>query len=124
MGTVTINASGVGAAQSGTVTTAGGSGGGIIMVTNHSDATITFDVATAGTVVQSDLVIGPKDYQIVTGLNNGAQTLVNLSTSHGSASLVYEVVFNRLVTYMNNEAMITHIVMVIGLFLFIYYLAF
>ena len=44
MGTVTINASGVGAAQSGTVTTAGGSGGGIIMVTNHSDATITFDV--------------------------------------------------------------------------------
>ena len=98
MGTVTINASGVGAAQSGTVTTAGGYGGGIIMVTNHSDATITFDVATAGTVVQSNLVIGPKDYQIVTGLNNGAQTLVNLSTSHGTAAQANEVVYNTLVT--------------------------
>ena len=42
MGTVTINSSGVGAAQSGTVTTAGGSGGGKIMVTNDSDSNITF----------------------------------------------------------------------------------
>ena len=37
MGTVTINSSGVGAAQSGTVTTAAGSAAGKIMVTNDSD---------------------------------------------------------------------------------------
>jgi hypothetical protein len=98
MGTVTISALGVGAAQSGTVTTAGGSGGGIIMVTNHSDATITFDVATAGTVVQSGLRIGPKDYQLVTGLNNGAQTLTSLTTSHGTAAQSGEIVYNTLVT--------------------------
>ena len=97
MGTVTISALGVGAAQSGTVTTAGGSGGGIIMVTNHSDATITFDVAT-GTVVQSGLRIGPKDYQLVTGLNNGAQTLTSLTTSHGTAAQSGEIVYNTLVT--------------------------
>ena len=98
MGTVTISAAGVGGTQSGTVTTAGGSGGGKIMVTNDSDATITFDVATAGTVVQSDLEVGPKDYHIVTGLNNGAQTLVNLSTSHGTAAQASEVVYNTLIT--------------------------
>tara|TARA_B100000214_G_scaffold215553_1_gene156594 strand:+ start:2804 stop:3100 length:297 start_codon:yes stop_codon:yes gene_type:complete len=98
MGTVTISAAGVGGTQSGTVTTAGGSGGGKIMVTNDSDATITFDVATGGTVVQSNLTIGPKDYQIVTGLNNGAQTLVSLSTSHGTAAQASEVVYNTLIT--------------------------
>lgn len=98
MGTVTINASGVGAAQSGTVTTAGGSGGGKIMVTNDSDATINFDVATGGTVVQSNITVAAKDYKIVTGLNNGAQTLVNLTTSHGTAAQVNEVVYNTLIT--------------------------
>ena len=55
-------------------------------------------MATAGTVVQSDLVIGPKDYKLVTGLNNGAQTLTNLSTSHGTAAQANEVVYNTLVT--------------------------
>ena len=98
MGTVTINASGVGAAQSGTVTTAGGSGGGSIMVTNHSDASITFNVATAGTDVQTGLSLGAKDYMIVSGLNNGAQTLTSLKTSHGTAAQVNEVVYNTLVT--------------------------
>ncbi len=48
MGTVTLSAAGVGAAQSGTVTTAAGSAAGSIMVTNHSDGAITFNVATAG----------------------------------------------------------------------------
>jgi len=98
MGTVTINASGVGGSQSGTVTTAGGSGGGKIMVTNDSDSVITFDVATAGTVVQSNLKCPAKDYLIVQGLNNGAQTLVSLTTSHGTVAQNAEVVYNTLIT--------------------------
>jgi len=98
MATVTLSAAGVGAAQSGTVTTAGGSGGGIIMVTNHSDATVTFDVATAGSTVLSNQVVAAKDYKIVSGLNNGAQTLVNVSTSHGTSAQNAEVIYNTLVT--------------------------
>jgi len=98
MATVTINASGVGGTQSGTVTTAGGSGGGKIMVTNDSDSAITFNVATAGTVVQSDLSCQAKDYLIVTGLNNGAQTLVSLKTAHGTVAQNNEVVYNTLIT--------------------------
>jgi hypothetical protein len=98
MATVTLSAAGVGAAQSGTVTTAGGSGGGIIMVTNDSDATVTFDVATAGSTVLSNQVVAAKDYKIVSGLNNGAQTLVNVSTSHGTAAQSGEIIYNTLVT--------------------------
>ncbi len=96
-GTVTINASGVGAAQSGTVTTAAGSGAGKIMVTNDSDSTINFDVATAGTTVQSNITVQAKDYRIVEGLNDGAQTLVSLTTSHGTSAQVNEVVYNTLI---------------------------
>jgi len=98
MATVTLTAAGVGGTQSGTVTTAGGSGGGIIMVTNDSDATVTFDVATAGSTVLSNQVVAAKDYKIVSGLNNGAQTLVNVSTSHGTAAQNAEVIYNTLVT--------------------------
>jgi hypothetical protein len=98
MATVTLTAAGVGGTQSGTVTTAGGSGGGIIMVTNDSDATVTFDVATAGSTVLSNQVIAAKDYKIVSGLNNGAQTLINVSTSHGTAAQASEVIYNTLVT--------------------------
>ena len=98
MATVTLTAAGVGGTQSGTVTTAGGSGGGIIMVTNDSDATVTFDVATAGSTVLSNQVIAAKDYKIVSGLNNGAQTLINVSTSHGTSAQVSEVIYNTLVT--------------------------
>lgn len=98
MGTVTINSSGVGAAQSGTITTAGGSGGGKIMVTNDSDSNITFNVATAGTDVQTSLVCEAKGYLIVTGLNNGAQTLTSLTTAHGTSAQVNEVVYNTLIT--------------------------
>lgn len=97
MATVTINKSGVGGTQSGTVTTAAGAGAGKIIVTNDSDAAITFDVATAGTVVQSDVQCAAKSYKIVTGLNNGAQTLVSLTTSHGTAAQVNEVVYNTLI---------------------------
>tara|TARA_B100001109_G_C18733494_1_gene413114 strand:+ start:140 stop:436 length:297 start_codon:yes stop_codon:yes gene_type:complete len=97
MGTVTLNALGVGAAQSGTVTTAAGSGAGSIMVTNHSDGAITFNVATAGTDVQSGISLGPKDYTIVTGLNNGAQTLTSVKTSHGTAAQSGEIIYNTLI---------------------------
>tara|TARA_R100000963_G_C4622135_1_gene89335 strand:- start:61 stop:357 length:297 start_codon:yes stop_codon:yes gene_type:complete len=98
MGTVTINASGVGAAQSGVVTTAGGSGLGKIMVTNDSDSRITFNVATAGTLVQSDLTCEKKGYTIVTGLDDGAQTLTSLSTAHETSAQSSEVVYNTLIT--------------------------
>jgi len=98
MATVTLNATGVGGTQSGTVTTAGGSGGGIIMVTNDSDATVTFDVATAGSAVLTNQVVAAKDYKIVSGLNNGAQTLTNVSTSHGTSAQNAEVIYVTLVT--------------------------
>ena len=98
MATVTLTSAGIGGTQSGTVTTAGGSGGGIILVANNSDAAITFDVATAGTTVQSDLFLAEKAFRLVTGLNNGAQTLVNLSTAHGTAAQNAEVIYNTLVT--------------------------
>ena len=97
MGTVTLNALGVGAAQSGTVTTAAGSAAGSIMVTNHSDGAITFNVATAGTDVQTGISLGPKDYTIVTGLNNGAQTLTSVKTSHGTAAQSGEIIYNTLI---------------------------
>jgi len=97
MGTVTLSALGVGAAQSGTVTTAAGSAAGSIMVTNHSDGAITFNVATAGTVVQSGISLGPKDYTIVTGLNDGAQTLTSVKTSHGTAAQSGEIIYNTLI---------------------------
>ena len=98
MATVTLTSAGVGGTQSGTVTTAGGSGGGIIMVSNDSDAAITFDVATAGTTVQSGLSLQAKEFKLVTGLNNGAQTLVNVKTAHGTAAQNAEVIYNTLVT--------------------------
>jgi len=98
MATVTLNSAGVGGTQSGTVTTAGGSGGGIIMVTNDSDATVTFDVATAGSTVLSNQVVAAKDYKIVSGLNNGAQTLTSVSTSHGTSAQNAEVIYVTLVT--------------------------
>lgn len=97
MATVTIGASGAGAAQSGTVTTAAGSGAGQIMVCNDSDSPVTFNVATAGTTVQTGLRCDAKGFLIVTGLNNGAQTLVSLKTTHGTAAQSGEVVYNTLI---------------------------
>jgi hypothetical protein len=96
-GTVTINSSGVGAAQSGTTTTAAGAGVGKIMVTNDSDSKITFNVATAGTVVQSNVMCEAKGYKIITGLNDGAQTLTSLSTSHETSAQANEIVYNTLI---------------------------
>lgn len=98
MATVTINATGTGGAQSGTVTTAGGTGGGIILIANDSDSAIVFDVATAGTVVQSGVQLQSKEFKKITGLNNGAQTLVNLKTTHGTVAQKNEVVYNYLIT--------------------------
>ena len=98
MATVTLTSAGIGGTQSGTITTAGGSGGGIIMVTNDSDSPITFDVATAGTTVQTGVKADKKSYKIVTGLNNGAQTLVNLKTAHETAAQNAEVIYNTLIT--------------------------
>lgn len=98
MATVTINATGTGGTQSGTVTTAGGTGGGIILIANDSDSAIVFDVATAGTVVQSGVQLQSKEFKKITGLNNGAQTLVNLKTTHGTVAQKNEVVYNYLIT--------------------------
>ena len=98
MATVTINASGVGGTQSGTITTAAGSGAGSIIVTNDSDAAITFNVATAGTDVQTGVTCEAKGYKIVTGLNNGATTLTSLTTSHGTSAQANEVVYLTLIT--------------------------
>jgi len=53
MATVTIDDTGTGGTQSGTVTTAAGAGAGSILVANDSDSAIVFDVATAGTTVQT-----------------------------------------------------------------------
>ena len=98
MATVTINASGVGGTQSGTITTAAGSGAGSIIVTNDSDAAITFNVATAGTDVQTGVTCEAKGYKIVTGLDNGATTLTSLTTSHGTSAQANEVVYLTLIT--------------------------
>ena len=97
MATVTIDATGTGGTQSGTVTTAGGTGGGIILIANDSDSAIVFDVATAGTVVQSKVQLQAKEFKKITGLNNGAQTLVNLKTAHGTVAQSGEVVYNYLI---------------------------
>jgi len=98
MATITISATGTGAAQSGTITTAGGTGGGIILVANDSDSAITFDVATAGTTVQTGIQLQAKEFKKVTGLSNGAQTLVNLTTAHGTVAQSGDVVYNYLIT--------------------------
>jgi hypothetical protein len=97
MATVTINASGVGGTQSGTVTTAAGSGAGSIIVTNDSDAAITFNVATAGTDAQTGIHCAEKSFKIVTGLDDGAQTLTSLKTAHGTSAQNGEIVYNTLI---------------------------
>jgi len=98
MATVTIGATGTGGTQSGTITTAGGAGGGIILIANDSDSAITFDVATAGTVVQSGVQLQAKDFKKITGLDNGAQTLVSLTTAHGTVAQSSDIVYNYLIT--------------------------
>ena len=97
MATVTIDGTGTGGTQSGTVTTAAGAGAGIILIANDSDSAITFDVATAGTVVQSGVQLQAKEFKKITGLNNGAQTLVNLTTAHGTVAQSGDVVYNYLI---------------------------
>ncbi len=97
MATVTINATGTGGTQSGTVTTAGGTGGGIILIANDSDSAIVFDVATAGTTVQTGVQLQAKEFKKITGLDDGAQTLVNLKTTHGTVAQNNEVVYNYLI---------------------------
>jgi len=93
VGTVTMTNAGVGGTQSGTITTAAGSGAGVIMVCNDTDSPITYDVATAGTVVQSGLKLAEKSFTRITGLNNGAQTLTSVSTAHGTAAQSGEIVY-------------------------------
>lgn len=93
VGTVTISNAGVGGAQSGTITTAAGSGAGVIMVSNDTDSPITFNVATAGTDVQTNQYLGPKAFVRITGLNNGAQTLTSVKTAHGTAAQNGEIVY-------------------------------
>jgi len=91
VGTVTINASGVGGAQSGTITTSGG--GGTVMVCNDTDSPITYNVATAGTDVQTGLRLDAKAFTRITGLANGAQTLTSVKTAHGTSAQNGEIVY-------------------------------
>ena len=98
MATVTIGATGTGGTQSGTITTAGGAAGGIILVANDSDSAITFNVATAGTTVQTGVQLQAKEFKKITGLNNGAQTLVSLTTAHGTVAQSSDIVYNYLIT--------------------------
>jgi len=98
MALVIINATGTGGTQIGTVTTAGGAGGGSILVANNSTSAVTFDVATAGTVVQSEVQLQAKEFKVISGLDDGAQTLVNLTTAHGTVAQKNNIVFNYLIT--------------------------
>mgnify|MGYP003657490361 CR=1 FL=1 len=62
VGTVTINSSGVGGTQS-------------------------------GTVVLSDQSLAEKSFTRVTGLANGAQTLVSVTNSHGTSAQNAEIIY-------------------------------
>jgi len=98
MASVTIGTLGTGAAQAGgAITTAAGTGAGIILVTNDTDSAITFDVATAGTVVFQDQSLQAKSYSRILGLNNGAQTILNVTTAHGTAAQANEVIYVTLI---------------------------
>ena len=66
--------------------------------TDWISSKITFNVATAGTDVQTGLMCEAKGYKIVTGLDNGAQTLTSLATSHGTSAQADEIVYNTLIT--------------------------
>ena len=98
MATVTLTAAGIGGSQSGSCTTAGGSGGGKVIVANDSDAPITFKVSTAGTVVLTNQYCDAKSFKLITGLSNGATTLTVMSTPHGTAAQSGEIVYLTLVT--------------------------
>ena len=98
MATVTLTAAGVGGTQSGTITTAGGSGGGKVIVANDSDSPITFKVSTAGSVVLTDQYCDAKRFKLITGFNNGATTLTVVSTAHGTSAQRGEIIYLTLVT--------------------------
>ncbi len=93
VGTVTMSVAGVGGAQSGTITTGAGTGAGVVMVCNDTDSPITYNVATAGTDVQTGLKLDAKAFTRITGLNNGAQTLTSVKTAHGTAAQNGEIVY-------------------------------
>jgi len=98
MATVTISATGTGGAQAGAaVTTAAGAGVGSTLVTNASSTAITFDIATAGAVVQSFIELQALSHVVIEGLNNGATTIVNLTTAHGTGSQVGEIIYHNLI---------------------------
>ena len=82
MATVTLNCSGVGAAQSGATgnTTS-------VLIVNDSDAAVTFDITTGGsTVEQSGITVQKKDFTIITGLASAAKTLTSVKTAHGTVA--------------------------------------
>ena len=92
MATVTINASGVGAAQSG-----GAVSGTSILIVNDTDAAVTFDVTTGGsTVEQSGITIQKKDFTILSGLANAAKTLTSVKTAHGTVAQKNEKLYIHL----------------------------
>ena len=93
VGTVTMTNAGVGGTQSGTITTAAGSGAGVIMVCNDTDSPLTFNVATGGTDVLTKQYIAAKAFSRVTGLNDGNHTLTSVKTAHGTAAQNSEVVY-------------------------------
>ena len=50
-------------------------------------------LSTAGTDVQTGLKLDAKAFTRITGLNNGAQTLTNVKTAHGTAAQNGEIVY-------------------------------
>lgn len=92
VGTVTINASGTGGAQSGTITTAGG--GGTVMVCNDTDSPITYSVKeNTSTVKYTNQRLEAKAFTRVTGLANGNVVLYDVSTAHGTSAQNGEIVY-------------------------------
>ena len=91
--TVTISATGAGAAQSGNIATGAGSAAGVIMVCNDTDSPLTFNVATGGTDVLTNQYIAAKAFSRITGLNDGNHTLTSVKTAHGTAAQVDEKVY-------------------------------
>ena len=91
--TVTIGASGTGAAQSGNIATGAGGTAGVIMVCNDTDSPLTFDVKTGATTVLSNQYINAKAFSRITGLGDGNQTLHNVKTAHGTSAQHNEKVY-------------------------------
>ena len=90
MATVTIDSSGVGGTQSGTVTTT--SSNKTVCIVNDTDAKITCKLGIgSGTKVSHD--IDAKNHKLVTDLAAGSATLTSVYTAHGTSAQKDEKVY-------------------------------